>query len=111
MAIPTELLETLAQGAVAYAGLFALSLVVVQLAGVKWQSQMQSEPASRLRHGPVVVLHRGHKAVRLNLGASAHIMIEALLPFIIGFGLLSHLLCKAPLAAGGKLLTITTHGL
>lgn len=40
MALPTELLETFAQSAVAYAGLSALSLVVVQLAGVKWQSQM-----------------------------------------------------------------------
>lgn len=40
MPLPAEFLETLAQCAVAYAGLSALSLVVVQLAGVKWQSQM-----------------------------------------------------------------------
>ena len=40
MTLPAEFLSTLAQCAVAYAGLSALSLVVVQLAGVKWQSQM-----------------------------------------------------------------------
>lgn len=40
MVLPTEILETLAQSAVAYAGLSALALVVVQLAGVRWQSQM-----------------------------------------------------------------------
>lgn len=40
MQIPHELLYTFAQSAVAYAGLSALALVVVQLAGAKWQSQM-----------------------------------------------------------------------
>jgi hypothetical protein len=40
MHIPYELLYTFAQSAVAYAGLSALALVVVQLAGAKWQSQM-----------------------------------------------------------------------
>lgn len=40
MPLPIELLSTFAQCAVGYAGLSALSLVVVQLAGVKWQSQM-----------------------------------------------------------------------
>lgn len=40
MQIPHELLYVFAQSAVAYAGLSALALVVVQLAGAKWQSQM-----------------------------------------------------------------------
>lgn len=40
MDLPVELLSTLAQSAVAYAGLSALALVVVQLAGVKWQAQL-----------------------------------------------------------------------
>ena len=40
MELPVGLLSTLAQSAVAYAGLSALALVVVQLAGVKWQAQM-----------------------------------------------------------------------
>ena len=38
--MPVELLATFAQIAVAFAGLSALALVVVQLAGVKWQAQM-----------------------------------------------------------------------
>lgn len=38
--MPIELLATFAQIAVAFAGLSALALVVVQLAGVKWQAQM-----------------------------------------------------------------------
>ncbi len=38
--MPTDLLTTFAQIAVAFAGLSALALVVVQLAGVKWQAQM-----------------------------------------------------------------------
>lgn len=38
--MPIELLSTFAQIAVAFAGLSALALVVVQLAGVKWQAQM-----------------------------------------------------------------------
>ena len=40
MDMPVELLSVLAQSAVAYAGLSALALVVVQLAGVKWQAQL-----------------------------------------------------------------------
>lgn len=40
MELPVELLQTLAQSAVTYAGLSALALVVVQLAGVQWQAQM-----------------------------------------------------------------------
>lgn len=40
MDLPVELLSVLAQSAVAYAGLSALALVVVQLAGVKWQAQL-----------------------------------------------------------------------
>ena len=40
MELPLELLYTLAQSAIAYAGLSALALVVVQLAGVRWQAQM-----------------------------------------------------------------------
>lgn len=40
MVLSSELLQTLAQSAVAYAGLSALSLVVIQLAGVQWQAQM-----------------------------------------------------------------------
>lgn len=40
MELPFDLLTTLAQSAVAYAGLSALALVVVQLAGVQWQAQM-----------------------------------------------------------------------
>jgi hypothetical protein len=40
MELPLELLSTLAQSAVAYAGLSTLALVVVQLAGVRWQAQM-----------------------------------------------------------------------
>ena len=40
MELPIGLLSTLAQSSVAYAGLSALALVVVQLAGVKWQAQM-----------------------------------------------------------------------
>lgn len=40
MDLPVQLLSTLAQSAVAYAGLSALALVVVQLAGVKWQAQL-----------------------------------------------------------------------
>jgi len=38
--LPVELLTTFAQIAVAFAGLSALALVVVQLAGVRWQAQM-----------------------------------------------------------------------
>jgi len=38
--LPIELLATFAQIAVAFAGLSALALVVVQLAGVRWQAQM-----------------------------------------------------------------------
>jgi hypothetical protein len=38
--LPLELLRTLAETAVGFAGLSALALVVVQLAGVRWQAQM-----------------------------------------------------------------------
>ena len=38
--MPIELLSTFSQIAVAFAGLSALALVVVQLAGVQWQAQM-----------------------------------------------------------------------
>ncbi|MEO6155811.1 MAG: hypothetical protein ABIP16_08815, partial [Thermomonas sp.] len=38
--MPIELLTTFAQIAIAFAGLSALALVVVQLAGVEWQAQM-----------------------------------------------------------------------
>ncbi|MEO6366174.1 MAG: hypothetical protein ABIO38_09045 [Luteimonas sp.] len=38
--MPSELLAAFAQIAVAFAGLSALALVVVQLAGVRWQAQM-----------------------------------------------------------------------
>lgn len=38
--MPIELLTSFAQIAVAFAGLSALALVVVQLAGVRWQAQM-----------------------------------------------------------------------
>ena len=40
MDLPIELLSTLGQSAVAYAGLSALALVVVQLAGVQWQAPL-----------------------------------------------------------------------
>ena len=38
--MPIELLSTLAESSVAFAGLSALSLIVVQLAGVRWRTDM-----------------------------------------------------------------------